>query len=115
MKTTRILILVVSISLVLSVGLMPQPVSAAVEWSNDFSDNTMGDWTTLNGTWDASMGYLEATGDFPDQVENIATRDNDLYEGIFTFDLYKNSTVTGYYWIVPICQIQEHSIRTLRE
>lgn len=87
--------------MVLTLGLFPNSASATVVWSDDFSDGNYDGWTVWNGTWDASGGFLEATGTQSPETNTIVHDNGQIY-GTYTFDFYKSSSVTGFYYIAVV-------------
>ncbi len=93
--------LVVTISLMIIVMSLGQhQVSASVVWSDDFDDGNYDGWTVANGTWSASSNALIATeGVGLYEVGNIYFPSNVNY-GNFSFDFFKDASVTGYYYVI---------------
>jgi hypothetical protein len=92
--------LVVTISLmIIGMSLGQYQVSAAVVWSDDFSDGDYDGWTVHNGTWSASSNALIATnGEGQHNLSNIYFPSNVNY-GNFSFDFFQDSTVSGHYYV----------------
>lgn len=75
-------------------------IAAAEVWSDDFSDGNYDGWTVANGTWSASSNALIATeGVGLHEVGNIYFPSNVNY-GNFSFDFYKEPSITGYYFVI---------------
>ena len=67
---------------------------AAVLWTDDFEDGDFAGWTVLNGTWSSTNNYLQGTAEY-----NTIYHESNVDYGTFTFDLLKDASVNGMYWI----------------
>ena len=89
LKLNKFLLGVIACSLLLILALQTPTSTAAVVWSDDFSDGNYDGWTVEEGAFTAVGNSLNTTGTSPD---NSITHNSTAAFGFWSFDIFVNES-----------------------